>query len=423
MRSTLKALLLCGSLFTLGCGTEAAPVGAPPPDRPVEPSPPSSFIRASGKQLVVGAALSPETIQLRGINVQNHWLLSPDDLSTPFFNDDEDRGVPIASLIPERFDETVVSNIASLGMNVIRNGINFRQFEDNADPYVYKPEGWALLDRQIALAKQAGLYTIIDLHVPPGGLQGFIGPTARLWEDPQLQDRTKALWRAIAQRYRDEPWVAAYDLINEPTPTQNPGQWATLAQELVETIRQVDTNHLIIIESITAVVDAQGNYPPIDPDDPWIPKLDDDNLMYDFHFYEPIDFVGQGRPENNIGDDGGRYPDDTYEYRDHDGTLLGVRNRAYLKRLIDEKLEFQRTYNVPINVGEFSPSRTTFFNNDAKGGLAYTADLIDVMNQAGLNHQYFAYLNVFFLDWEYDQTPELNQVTASLTAVLADAVR
>jgi len=383
----------------------------------------SRFIHAFGTQLVVDGEKAVATVRLRGMSVQSFWLLSPDDLSNPFFNDEGDRGVPIASLIPERFDETMVSNIASMGMNVIRNAINFRQFEDNANPFVYKAEGWALLDRQIVLAKQAGIYTIIDLHVPPGGLQGQIGSSASLWENAALRDRTKALWHAIAERYRDEPWVAGYDILNEPMPTRSPRQWADFARELVATIREVDPNHLIVVEEVIAVVDAQGNYPPVDPNEPRIPKIDDDNVMYDFHFYKPIDYVGQGRPENGLGDNGQKYPDETFQYRDEGGRVIGVRNKLYLKLMLDEKLAFQRKYNVPINVGEFSPSRITYFDNDAKGGLKYTADVMDLFADAGLNYQFYAYLNVFFLDWEYAQSPGLHQVTDAMVATLTDGMR
>lgn len=415
---------MLGVLIVVGCTVNPAPVEDGPTNPPdgLTPSLSSSFIRASGKVLVVGEGASSKAIQLRGINLQNFWLVSPEDPSSPIFNDDEDRGVPIVTLEPQRYDATVLANINALNANVIRNAINFRQFEDNANPYVYKQSGWEILDQQIALAKQAGLYTIIDLHVPPGGLQGFVGPSARLWEQSELRNRTKALWRAIAERYRDETWVAAYDLINEPMPSRSPSQWASFAQELVDVIREVDTNHLLIVEQIVAVVDANGNYPAIDPNDPWIPKVGDDNVMYDFHFYEPVEFVGQGRPETGQSDDGGVYPDETYEYRDHDGKLLGVRNKSYLKQLLDEKLAFQRKYNVPINVGEFSPSRTTFLNGNAKGGLEYTADIISLMNDAGLSYQFFAYLNVFFLDWEYNETPEYRQVSDSLSAVLTEAL-
>ncbi|MFQ5462040.1 MAG: cellulase family glycosylhydrolase [Phycisphaerae bacterium] len=400
---------------------EASPDDTTPIDAPAAPA--SEFIHASGKDLVVAEGAAIRTIQLRGINVQSFWLLAPDDLSNPFINDDQDRGVPIASLIPTRYDETVVTNIAALGANVIRNAVNYRQFEDNAAPYAYKPEGWAQLDEQIALAKAAGLYTIIDLHVPPGGLQGVAGASARLWEDVELQDRTASLWQAIAARYQDEPWVAGYDLINEPMPTQRPSQWATFAQRLVDAIRVNDKNHLIIVGEIVAVVDAAGNYPPIDPNASWIPKVADENVMYDFHFYKPLDYVGQGRPENGLGDNGQIYPDATHTYVDDAGNPVGVRDKAYLQRLLDEKLAFGRIYNVPMNVGEFSPSRITFFSDSTMGGLEYTADLMDLMNVAGLNYEFYAYLNVFFLDWEYAEMPELYAVTDALSQTIKQGMQ
>jgi len=370
----------------------------------------SGFIHAQGTQLVLGDGTP---FFLRGINVQNFWLVDPNDPSNPFFQDDQDTGVPITTVVPERYDETVVGNIAAMGMNVIRNELNYRQFEDNANPFVYKESGFKELDRQIALAKQQGLYTIIDLHVPPGGLQGQVGPAARLWEDPKLQARTKALWRAIAQRYREEPWVAAYELINEPTPSASPQQWARLAQDLVDEVRQVDRNHLIIVDEITSVVDAFGNFPEIDLNEPFLPLVNDDNVLYDFHFYLPPEYALQ--EDNGHSPDGGlRYPDEAFEFRYHSGTLIGVLNRDYLETLLVEKLEFQRKNNVPMNIGEFGPALRTFLNDNALGGIDYLQDLLTLFQRYDLNYQYFTYLKLYFEAWEYDQNPALRNVTERL---------
>src|SRR3546814_9282813 len=37
-----------------------------------------------------------------------------------------------------------------------------------------------------------------------------------LWDSAENQRRTVALWRKLAARYADEPWVGGYDILNEP---------------------------------------------------------------------------------------------------------------------------------------------------------------------------------------------------------------
>src|SRR5438034_5985257 len=46
----------------------------------------------------------------------------------------------------------------------------------------------------------------------------FRSDEPRLFMDKRNQDRLLELWVKIARRYRDEPTVAAYDLLNEPLP-------------------------------------------------------------------------------------------------------------------------------------------------------------------------------------------------------------
>ena len=36
-----------------------------------------------------------------------------------------------------------------------------------------------------------------------------------LWESEANQKKTVALWRKIAERYKDNEWIGGYDLINE----------------------------------------------------------------------------------------------------------------------------------------------------------------------------------------------------------------
>ena len=104
-------------------------------------------------------------------------------------------------------------------MNVVRFNLNYRVFEDDAQPFVYRQDGWQWLDRNLNWARQAGVRVILDLHSPQGGADvGASASGTDLWTDDTNQQRLVALWKEIATRYRDSTWVAAYDLLNEPDP-------------------------------------------------------------------------------------------------------------------------------------------------------------------------------------------------------------
>lgn len=234
------------------------------------------FIRAKGRTLVVGD--DEQIIQLRGINFNNyHWEMD-------------------ASLIinSDHHSEIDFQRVANMGMNVIRFNLNYVIFEDDESPYVYKQEGWEWLNRNINWAKKYGVYLIIDMHVPQGGYQGGTEEGVALWNDIENQNRLKALWKAIAERYKNETIIVAWDLINEPTP-QTQEEWKTLAQELIDEIRSVDQNHLIIVE-ITYSCDY------------CLFLVNDDNVIYDFHFYDPMGYTHQYSYFTGMGD-GGKYPD------------------------------------------------------------------------------------------------------------------
>jgi endoglucanase len=200
--------------------------------------------------------------------------------------------------------ETDYGRVHDMGMNAIRFYMNYLTFEDDANPYVYKSTGWNWIDQNIAWAKQHGVYLILNMHVPQGGFQSNGGGNA-LWTDPNNQARLKALWFNIAKRYANEPTIAGFDLLNEPVVTNTIDQWKNFAQDIIDTIRTTDNNHIIIVERVNAVGTNWGNNADMNFFD-----LTDNNLVYEFHFYQPMEFTHQGAdwisPEYPIGQP---YPD------------------------------------------------------------------------------------------------------------------
>ena len=244
-------------------------------------APASEFIRREGNILVVGE--DAEVIWLRGINftgfIYYMW---------------ESRWPEIINY--EDHAEIDFERVSAMGMNVVRLCLYARMFEDDDAPYTYKQEGWDYLDENIAWAKKYGVYLILDMHIPPGEFpDGEIpaGEEVLDWDDPEKSSRLIALWAAIADRYKDETFVAGYDLLNEPH--IEPTIYQSLLQGVIDGIRTVDPNHLIIVEPSYL---GSGHS-----------LVSDENVMYDFHFYTPLEYTYQNAPWGYFPEVGS-YPDD-----------------------------------------------------------------------------------------------------------------
>jgi endoglucanase len=132
--------------------------------------------------------------------------------------------------------------------------------------------------------------------VPPGEYPGYAYPeeySILEWDNPEKSNRLIALWKAIASRYKDEPIIAGYDILNEPH--LNDQVYQSLFSGMIEGIRSVDPNHLIIIDP---------NYLSSE-----YVLFSDANLMYDFHFYYPLEYTYQTTPFSDYPELGS-YPND-----------------------------------------------------------------------------------------------------------------
>lgn len=181
--------------------------------------------------------------------------------------------------------EADIKRIAQLGFNSVRPALNSRLFLTEAENPVYVEEGFQLIDSLVSWCKKYNVYVIIDMHGAPGGQTGANiddspNDIPELFIDRKYQDQLVDLWVKLAQKYKDEPAVAAYDLLNEPLPvnTGSADKYKHLLEPLYKritaAIRKVDQKHMITLEGFNWANDWSLFTKPFD-----------NNVFYQFHYY------------------------------------------------------------------------------------------------------------------------------------------
>lgn len=225
------------------------------------------FVHSAGGQLVDGEG---QPLLLRGVGLGN-WLL-PEGYMWKFEHPRTQSPREIEALIQdlvgtdlatefwERFRATFmteddIARIHAEGMNHVRLPINSRVVLDDSGEL--NEPGFALIDKAIDWCRKHHLWVVLDLHGAPGGQTGTNiddspHQAPELFTDERYRTLTVKLWVALAERYRDETVVAAYDLLNEPLPNEYQHLYARqlrdLYRDLTSAIRDVDRNHMISYE-------------------------------------------------------------------------------------------------------------------------------------------------------------------------------
>lgn len=213
-----------------------------------------------------------------------------------------------------------IDSLKNWGFNSVRLPMHFNLYtlpvdkEPTAGNNTWLEKGFQLTDSLLAWCRSNQLYLILDLHAAPGGQGNDANISDRdkskpsLWDSEANQQKTVALWKKLAERYANEPWIAGYDIINEPnwgfddiakdpnglgekhnTPLKK------LMMEITKAIRLADKKHIIIIEGNGWGNNYNGVLPV------W-----DDNMVLSFHKYwnfndqQSIQHILDMRAANNI---------------------------------------------------------------------------------------------------------------------------
>ena len=180
-----------------------------------------------------------------------------------------------------------LDNLAAMGINMVRVPIAWTVFL-NMDG-TWKSNAWNLVDWIVSQANQRNMYVVLDLHTLPGGdcpweSCGRVGLNPNeFWSNSTYQSWVLNIWQTMAARYKGNPGVAGYDLMNEPLLSFNESsgdvsQKSSFYNQLYNTVRAADPDHIIIFNAFFnwANIAPPGTYG-------WT------NVVYEKH---PYDFNG-----------------------------------------------------------------------------------------------------------------------------------
>lgn len=184
--------------------------------------------------------------------------------------------------------EADIAFIKQTGANTIRLPFNYKLF--TLEDYMGKNdanEGFRMMDKTIEWCRKYGLHLILDMHDCPGGQTGDNIDNGHgypwLFESAASQQLFCDIWKTIASRYKDEPVILGYELMNEPIATTFSKELQAelnkklepLYKKVTKVIREVDNNHIILLGG----AQWNGNFEPFSD---W--KFDN-KIMYTCHRY------------------------------------------------------------------------------------------------------------------------------------------
>lgn len=262
--------------------------------------------------------------------------------------------------------EEFFSLIKEAGFDHVRIPIRWSAHASKYPPYAIWPGFLNRVDEVIDQALRQGLTVVINIH-----------HYEELMHDPQNQKaRFLAIWRQIAESYKDWPDNLWFSILNEPMGNLTADLWNEYLVYALEAIRETNPYRTVVIgpanwNAVTHL--AFLNLP------------DDENLMATFHYYSPFDFTHQGAGWVN------NPPPVGTEWEGTNADVLAI------QRDLDRAVRFAEENNVTVWLGEFGAYSTA----DMESRVRWTSTVAREAEKRGIPWSYWEFGSGFGV---YDRT-------------------
>ncbi len=250
-----------------------------------------------------------------------------------------------------------------IGFDSVRIPINWST--DNRTeiqpPYTISEKFFKRIDWVIENAFKNNLSVILCMH-----------HYNELYKSPEKhKQRFMAIWKQIAERYKDYPDTLYFELLNEPHDNLRAEQWNSLFAETLSIVRLTNPTRMVIV--------GPDNYNSIDRlDELVLPK--DDNLIATVHYYEPNEFVNQGADWMDGMDQWLGTTWDNFENQ-----------RDAITAAFEKVKEYSIKHQIPVYVGEFG----TFNKGDIYSRKLWTNYVARTIEKYGFSWGYWEFCDRF----------------------------
>ena len=187
--------------------------------------------------------------------------------------------------LEKRFSSADLKLIKSLGLTFVRIPVDMANLYDPGREDKLNPSALQILLSGIAKILKSGLAVNFDLHSisQESGGSNYSGP---LGQDEKFTAEFINFWQHLAEKLAIfDPDRLLIEPMNEPVFLGEEYKWPPIQKELLQAIREKLPEHTLL-----ATGAFWSNLPGLLALEP----VDDPNVWYNFHFYEPHIFTHQG---------------------------------------------------------------------------------------------------------------------------------
>jgi len=173
------------------------------------------------------------------------------------------------------------TQIAARGFQTVRLPVRFSNHAATNAPYAIDAAFMTRVEQVVDSARAAGLRVILDLH-------HYEDPQGDLFTDPAGQTvRFAALWKQVAERFKNKDGQVWFELINEPHGSLTHANLRSVIDPALREVRLTNPTRPVVIggEFWSGIASLAT-----------LPLPDDAYLVATFHSYDPFNFTHQGAP-------------------------------------------------------------------------------------------------------------------------------
>lgn len=225
-----------------------------------------------------------------------------------------------------QFQNDYFEPISKLGFNSVRilGRWDVPERTSQTSPYTVNPVFLARIKTVVDNAIANKLYVIINMH-----------HHEEIFKDPEkVKPRFLSQWEQIATYFKDYNQSLLFEIMNEPHDKLTPELWNVFMSDGLKSIRKSNPTRAVLV--------APGDFNGLGA----LPKLklpDDKNMILSIHYYGPFQFTHQGAEW--IGGDANSWLGTKWEDLDSE--------RNQIESEFSPLKTFQKTNNIPVNIGEF----------------------------------------------------------------------